>query len=151
MAILELLDWLLSFMDGIQTALTIDVRPHCKKHFCIMVSPMNNIQEICMVLVFNDKLINKRMIEVIFHLDIVGWRITWVWSNAVTEPEELITIFFSDHQQCLKPSWWPCLSFLICLSFCLLENCSFFLPLKCEQWLRWKRQGWDLFNARKGA
>ena len=38
-----------------------------------MVSPMTNDQ--CtrgMVLVFNDKLINKRMIEVIFHLDIVG-------------------------------------------------------------------------------
>ena len=51
----------------------------------------------------------------------------------------------------LKPSWWPCLSFLICLSFCLLGNCLFFFSLKCEQWLRWKRQGWDLFNARKGA
>ena len=37
-----------------------------------MVSPMTNEQEICMVLVFNDKLINKRMIVVIFHLDIVG-------------------------------------------------------------------------------
>ena len=37
-----------------------------------MVTPLTNVQEICMVLVFNDKLINKRMIEVIFHLDIVG-------------------------------------------------------------------------------
>ena len=37
-----------------------------------MVYPLTTVQEMCMVLVFNDKLINKRIIVVIFHLDIVG-------------------------------------------------------------------------------